>query len=82
VRATLLIRAHQLTLGYSGVRTKVVKTLVELLNKNITPAVPKYGSVGASGDLAQLSHIALTLIGRGYVLMDGVLLPAEEALKR
>lgn len=82
VRAALLIRAHQLALGYSGVRTKVVKTLVELLNKNITPAVPRYGSVGASGDLAQLSHIALTLIGRGYVLMDGVLLPAEEALKR
>jgi histidine ammonia-lyase len=82
VRAALLIRAHQLALGYSGVRTKVVKTLVELLNKDITPAVPRYGSVGASGDLAQLSHIALTLIGRGYVLMDGVLLPAEEALKR
>jgi histidine ammonia-lyase len=82
VRAALLIRAHQLALGYSGIRTKAVKTLVELLNKNITPAVPRYGSVGASGDLAQLSHIALTLIGRGYLLMDGVLLPAEEALKR
>ena len=82
VRATILIRAHQLALGYSGVRTKVVKTLVELLNKDITPAVPKYGSVGTSGDLAQLSHIALVLIGEGYVVDDGVLVEARGVLRR
>jgi len=82
VRAAILVRAHQLALGYSGVRTRVVKALVDLLNKHITPAVPKYGSVGASGDLAQLSYIALVLIGEGYVVDGDAVVEAKEVLRR
>jgi len=65
VRAIILIRANALAKGLSGVRPIVVEKLVELLNKKITPAVPEIGSVGASGDLAPLSHIAMVLIGEG-----------------
>ncbi len=71
VRAMVLIRANALSKGLSGVRTVVVEKLVELLNKRITPAVPEVGSVGASGDLAPLSHIAMVLIGEGKILKDG-----------
>ncbi|WP_243678053.1 aromatic amino acid lyase [Vulcanisaeta distributa] len=68
VRATMLIRAHQLSLGgYSGIRSIVVERLVDFLNMRITPLIPKYGSVGASGDLAPLAHMALTLLGKGFV---------------
>ncbi|AFA38751.1 Histidine ammonia-lyase [Pyrobaculum oguniense TE7] len=82
VRAALLIRAHQLALGYSGVKPAVVEMLAELLNRDITPVVPMYGSVGASGDLAPLSHIALALLGEGYVEYKGEIVPAEEALRK
>jgi len=82
VRAAILVRAHQLALGYSGVRTRVVKALVDLLNKHITPAVPKYGGVGASGDLAQLSYIALVLIGEGYIVDGDAVVEAKEVLRR
>lgn len=82
VRATMLIRAHQLSLGYSGVREIVIEKLLEFLNKNITPIVPKYGSVGASGDLAPLSHIALALAGKGYVKINNLILSTEEALRK
>lgn len=82
VRATMLIRAHQLSLGYSGVREAVIEQLLEFLNKDITPIVPKYGSVGASGDLAPLSHIALALVGQGYVQIGNSIIASEEALKR
>jgi histidine ammonia-lyase len=82
IRATMLIRAHQLSLGYSGVREIVVDQLLEFLNKNVTPIVPKYGSVGASGDLAPLSHIALALVGKGYVQIDNIITTSEEALKK
>jgi histidine ammonia-lyase len=82
IRATMLIRAHQLSLGYSGVREIVIEKLLEFLNKNVTPVVPKYGSVGASGDLAPLSHIALTLAGKGYVRINNLILSTNEALKK
>ncbi len=82
IRATMLIRAHQLSLGYSGVREIVVDKLLEFLNRNITPIVPKYGSVGASGDLAPLSHIALALVGKGHVQINNSVMSAEEALKK
>lgn len=71
VRAMILIRANALAKGLSGVRPMVVEKLVELLNKKITPAVPEIGSVGASGDLAPLSHIAMVLIGEGKIIKDG-----------
>lgn len=58
VRAAMLIRANSLAQGYSGVRTKLINILVDMLNKGVIPAIPEYGSVGASGDLAPLSHLA------------------------
>lgn len=67
VRATMLLRAHSLAQGHSGVRPEVVETIVRFLNAGITPVVPRFGSVGASGDLAPLSHIALGLMGEGEV---------------
>jgi histidine ammonia-lyase len=65
VRAMILLRARSLALGYSGVRPIVVERLVELLNAGIAPIVPEHGSLGASGDLAPLAHVALALIGEG-----------------
>jgi histidine ammonia-lyase len=71
VRAMMLLRARALSQGYSGVRPEVVRRLVDLLNERIHPAVPSRGSVGASGDLAQLAHVALCLMGEGMVGGDG-----------
>ena len=67
VRLTLLLKAASLARGYSGVRREVISIILDLLNANITPVVPSQGSVGASGDLAPLAHIALALIGEGSV---------------
>ncbi len=64
VRAAMMIRANSLSIGYSGVRPEVVNTLVEMLNKGVVPQIPEYGSVGASGDLAPLSHLGLVLSKR------------------
>jgi histidine ammonia-lyase len=65
VRAMMLLRARTLAMGYSGTRPVVAQRLVDLLNAGITPHVPEYGSLGASGDLAPLAHVALALIGEG-----------------
>lgn len=70
VRAMMLIRANALAKGYSGVRPIIVEKLIELLNKRITPAVPEKGSVGASGDLAPLAHVAMALIGEGKAFFN------------
>jgi histidine ammonia-lyase len=67
-RAMLLLRAHVLALGHSGVRPLVVERMVEMLNRDLIPAVPQQGSLGASGDLAPLAHLALPLIGLGQLL--------------
>src|SRR5260370_17599044 len=67
VRATMLLRASTLSMGLSGVRPAVAEALVSTLNAQITPVVPRYGSVGCSGDLAPLAHIALALLGEGDV---------------
>ncbi|HUF51327.1 MAG TPA: histidine ammonia-lyase [Longimicrobiales bacterium] len=80
VRAIMLLRANVLALGFSGVRPVVVELLLSLLNDGITPHVPSRGSVGASGDLAPLSHVALALIGEGMVEHGGVAKAAAEAL--
>ena len=81
VRASLLLRANSLSLGYSGVRLILIEKLLELLNKNIYPYVPSQGSVGSSGDLAPLCHIMLTLIGEGECLKNGTRVPSIEVLK-
>jgi histidine ammonia-lyase len=82
VRATMLLRARTLSMGLSGVRPILAEGLVALLNAQITPIVPRYGSVGCSGDLAPLAHIALTLVGEGYVAdAEGVTKPATQALR-
>lgn len=80
VRATMLLRAHSLAQGYSGVRSLVVTKLLDVLNADIVPIVPKHGSVSASGDLAPLSHIALGLLGEGEVFHRGIRKPAQRAL--
>ncbi len=80
VRAAILLRANTLAKGYSGTRPEVVDKLLEFLNKGIVPYVPEKGSVGASGDLAPLAHIALALIGEGYCIEDGRKIPTLKML--
>lgn len=82
VRGMLLLRAASLALGYSGVRPVVVERLLEFLNLGIHPVVPSQGSVGASGDLAPLSHMCLPLIGEGEVEYRGQSGSASEVLKQ
>ena len=82
-RAIMLLRANSLAKGHSGVRAIVVDTLCEMLNRGVTPVVPSQGSVGASGDLAPLAHLALALIGEGECHDEkGVRVSSGEALKR
>ena len=82
VRAMMLIRANVLARGFSGIRPVVAERLCDLLNHGVTPAVPSQGSVGASGDLAPLAHIALVLIGEGEAEYQGARYPGDEALRR
>ena len=82
VRAMMLLRANVLALGLSGIRPEVVELLCEMLNHRVHPLVPEKGSVGASGDLAPLAHLALTLIGEGEAFLDGKRKESTEALKR
>ena len=81
VRAMLLLRANTLALGHSGCRPLLVDRLLELLARDVHPVVPALGSVGASGDLAPLAHLALPLIGRGVVELHGQHLPALVGLR-
>jgi histidine ammonia-lyase len=81
VRGMLLLRAQSLAYGYSGVRPVVVEYLLEFLNWHIHPVVPSQGSVGASGDLAPLSHMCLPLMGEGEVEYGGTIRPAAEVLR-
>jgi len=80
VRAMMLIRANVLAKGFSGIRPLVAGRLCDLLNRGVTPVIPEQGSVGASGDLAPLAHMALVLIGEGEAQYQGSLLPGREAL--
>lgn len=80
VRAMLLLRANVLAKGFSGVRPELLEMLLGLLNHGIHPVVPSRGSVGASGDLAPLAHLALATMGEGMVLLDGRPMPAAMAL--
>jgi histidine ammonia-lyase len=81
-RAMMLLRANSLAKGHSGVRAVVIDTLCEMLNRGVTPFVPSQGSVGASGDLAPLAHLALALIGEGECVDEkGARIPSAHALK-
>ena len=80
VRLVMLMKVRALSRGFSGVRVKLVEALCDLLNAEIYPEIPSQGSVGASGDLAPLAHLASTLIGAGHVRVRGQRIPAEEAL--
>jgi histidine ammonia-lyase len=83
VRATTALRANVLAKGFSGSRLETVQALIALLNHRVHPRVPSRGSVGASGDLAPLAHLALVLIGEGdAVADDGTIVPGREALAR
>jgi histidine ammonia-lyase len=81
-RAMVLLRANALAKGYSGARPVVVERLLDLLATDVTPVIPRLGSVGASGDLAPLAHLALVLTGRGEAWWQGERLPGHEALRR
>src|SRR6266852_4320458 len=83
VRAMILLRANSLAKGHSGIRAAVIDTLCEMLNRKVTPFVPSQGSVGASGDLAPLAHLALVLVGEGECLHEGgKRFPGADALRQ
>jgi histidine ammonia-lyase len=82
VRAMMLLRANVLTLGFSGIRREVIELLCEMLNRRVHAVVPEKGSVGASGDLAPLAHLALSVIGEGEVFFQGQRLATAEAFQR
>src|SRR5689334_24660696 len=82
VRGMIVLRAQVLSLGHSGAREVVIDRLLQMLNRGVVPRIPAQGSVGASGDLAPLAHLALVLIGEGEARFQGALLPGGEALSR
>jgi histidine ammonia-lyase len=81
-RAMLLLRANVLATGFSGARPLVIDTLIAMLERGVTPVIPEKGSVGASGDLAPLAHLALAAIGEGGAFYEGERLPGNVALQR
>jgi histidine ammonia-lyase len=81
VRGAMLLRANALAKGFSGARVATVELLLECLNRGVLPHVPARGSVGASGDLAPLAHLALPLVGEGQATVEGELLDGAEALR-
>lgn len=81
VRACMVLRAHTLARGYSGVRPEIVALLVGMLNAGVHPVIPSQGSVGASGDLAPLAHLALAMTGEGHAIYGGKARPAADALR-
>jgi len=81
VKAVMIARLNSLIQAYSGVHTEVVELLKELINKDVSPCIFEHGGVGASGDLVQLAHLALVLIGEGEVIYEGTVRPTEEVYK-
>src|SRR5438128_1856045 len=82
VRAMMVLRAYVLSLGFSGIRCEVIELLCEMRNRRVCPVVPEKGSVGASGDLAPLAHLALGLIGEGEAFFEWERMTSAEALRR
>src|SRR6058998_2158486 len=80
VRAAMVLRANALAKGFSGARIETVELLLDCLNKGVLPVVPSRGSVGASGDLAPLAHLALPLVGEGHARYEDELLAGDDAL--
>ncbi len=81
VRLMMILKVNSLSLGFSGIRLKVIQALITLVNKEVYPCVPKKGSVGASGDLAPLAHMSAILLGYGYVRHNDAVIEAKEGLK-
>jgi histidine ammonia-lyase len=81
-RAMMVLRANSLAKGYSGVRAEVINLLCEMVNRRVHPVIPSQGSVGASGDLAPLAHLALALIGEGEVVYENARMASAEAMRR
>ena len=81
-RALMVLRANALAKGLSGVRPRVVETVCQMLNAKVHPVIPSQGSVGASGDLAPLAHLAHVIIGEGRAVVSGEALPGDQAMKR
>lgn len=81
-RTIMLLRAQVLALGHSGVRVELLELLLAMLNRGVHPQIPERGSVGASGDLAPLAHLALVMIGEGSAELEGAVIPGREALRR
>ena len=81
-RAIMLLRANVIAMGYSGVRMELLKCLVDMINKGVHPLVPEQGSVGASGDLAPLAHLASVLIGEGEAVFEGKGLSGKRAMDK
>ena len=81
-RAMMLLRANVLALGFSGIRLEIIEMLCEMLNRRVYPVIPEKGSVGASGDLAPLAHLALTLIGEGEAFFQSERMESHKALSR
>ena len=82
VRGVMLLRANVLAKGFSGVRRELVQFLIEMLNRGLIPQIPEKGSVGASGDLAPLAHLSLSMIGEGEIKYRGRVMPSAEAMKQ
>ncbi len=82
VRAAMLLRANVLARGYSAVRIELLETIISMLNKGVSPAVPEKGSVGTSGDLCSLAHIALVVMGEGEAYYEGRLMKGKTAMRR
>lgn len=81
-RAIVLLRANALSKGFSGVRPSTVQTLLDMLNHDVVPCIPEKGSLGASGDLAPLSHMVLVMIGEGEAMYKGEILPGRVAMEK
>jgi len=81
-RAIMLLRANVLAMGYSGVRFEVVRRLADMLNQGVHPLIPEQGSVGASGDLAPLAHLASVLIGEGEAVFHGKVMAGKKAMAK
>ena len=82
VKAAMLARLNTLSLGHSGVHKSVIELMTELINRDITPLIYQHGGVGASGDLVQLAHLALVLIGEGEVFYKGERVPTQDVFKK
>ncbi len=82
VRGIMLLRINNLSKGYSGIRIETLQTLLEMLNKQVHPIIPEKGSLGASGDLAPLSHMVLTMIGEGEAIFEGERMDSKSAMEK